>query len=281
MKPSIVLERIRHNQTAFGTALQFVDGAVFEMTALMGFDAIWLDLEHHSPSEQQAQELIRAARAGGPTDVVVRPGKGEFAKMARLLESGARGVMYPRCESAAEAAEVVRWGKFAPIGERGFDGAGADGEYLSHPMTKYLEHANASTFIIAQVEDERALARSDEIIRVPGIDMLMLMLGPADLTVLTGNPGQFRHPTILEAQQRVASSARAAGKHWASTASSIEHATELKNLGASLIFHAADILFVRRGLATMKEAFDHLTSAGIEGKDTRPASEAGASCAGR
>jgi 4-hydroxy-2-oxoheptanedioate aldolase len=279
MKPSIVLEKIRHSQTAFGTALQFIDGAVFEMTALMGFDAIWLDLEHHSPSDQQAQELIRAARAGGPTDIVVRPGKGEFARMARLLESGARGVMYPRCESAAEAAEVVRWGKFAPIGERGFDGAGADGEYLSHPMTKYLEHANASTFIIAQVEDERSLARSDEIIRVPGIDMLML--GPADLTVLTGNPGQFRHPTILEAQQRVASSARAAGKHWASTAASIEHAAELKNLGASLIFHGADILFVRRGLATVKEAFDRIASAGIVGKDGHLASEVGASCAGR
>jgi 4-hydroxy-2-oxoheptanedioate aldolase len=279
MKPSIVLERIRHSQTAFGTALQLIDGAIFEMTALMGFDAIWLDLEHHSPSDQQAQELIRAARAGGPTDVVVRPGKGEFARMARLLESGARGVMYPRCESAAEAAEVVRWGKFAPIGERGFDGAGADGEYLSHPMTKYLEHANASTFIIAQVEDERALASSDEIIRVPGIDMLML--GPADLTVLTGNPGQFRHPTILEAQQRVASSARAVGKHWASTAASIEHAAELKDLGASLIFHGADILFVRRGLATVKEAFDRITSAGIVRKDGHLASEVGASCAGR
>src|SRR5439155_25300551 len=38
--------------------------------------------------------------------------KGEFMRMSRLLEMGATGIMYPRCESAAEAAEVVKWCKF-------------------------------------------------------------------------------------------------------------------------------------------------------------------------
>lgn len=256
MNPSTVLDKIRKSQFAFGTALQLTDGTLFEMTAQLGFDAIWLDLEHHATSEIQAQEFIRAARAGGRSDVVVRPAKGEFAKMARLLELGAHGVMYPRCESASEAAEVVRWAKFAPIGERGFDGAGADGDFMSHPMKQYLERANSNTFIIAQVEDERSLQRCDEIIAVPGIDMMML--GPADLTVLSGRPGEFHHPLIVEAQQRVAASARAAGKHWASTAFSMEHAGQLKQAGASLVFHGADIVFVRRGLVAIKEAFERL-----------------------
>ncbi len=258
MNPSKVLERLRLGETAFGTALHLADPAVFEMTGAIGFDAIWLDLEHHALSVAQAQELIRAARAGGPTDVVARPGKGEFMRMARLLEAGAHGIMYPRCESPEEAAEVVRWSKFAPLGERGFDGANADSDYMALPMVDYLRRANANTFVIVQVEDERSIARCEELIRVEGVDMLML--GPADLSVLLERPGQFDHPTIVDAQRRVAAAAKAAGKHWASTSMSIDHARQLAQMGAGLVFHGADIVFVRRGMSSLREAINQIVA---------------------
>jgi 4-hydroxy-2-oxoheptanedioate aldolase len=258
MYPSKVLEKLKSGKTAFGTALHLTDSSVFEMTSSLGFDAIWLDLEHHAVSLAQAQELIRATRAGGPTDIVARPGKGEFMRMARLLEAGAHGIMYPRCESPEEAAEVVRWAKFAPIGERGFDGAGADSDYLGLSMPDYLRRANANTFVIVQVEDERSIVRCEEIIRMPGVDMLML--GPADLSVLTGHPGEFDHPTIVEAQHRIATAAKSAGKCWATTSISMDHARELAKSGASLVFHGADIVFVRRGMTSVREAFDQLAT---------------------
>lgn len=279
MYPSNVLQKIRRSETAFGTSLQFIDPAVFELTASLGFDAIWLDLEHHSLSDYQAQELMRGARAGGATDIVVRPGKGEFMRMARLLEAGAHGVMYPRCESAAEAAEVVRWGKFAPIGERGFDGAGADGDYMAHSMMDYINRANANTFLIIQVEDERSIADCDEMIAVPGIDMLML--GPADLTVLSGNAGQFDHPLINEARQRVAEAAKAVGKHWAATSMSLDHARQLSEAGASLVFNGADIVFLRRELVALRDGFSKCCTAGHvnQSQDSVPVA-VGVSCAG-
>jgi 4-hydroxy-2-oxoheptanedioate aldolase len=242
---------MNRGRTAFGTCLHFTDPAAYEMTASLGFDAIWMDLEHHSASDAQAGELIRAARAGGPTDIVVRPGKGEFARAARLLESGAHGIMYPRCESPEEAAELVRWTKFAPLGRRGFDGANADSDYMGRSMDDYLPRANANTFIIVQVEDEQAVARCHEIIAVDGVDMLML--GPADLTVLSGRAGAFDHPSIAEAQRRVAAEAKIAGKHWASTSMSLDHARRLAELGAGLVFHGADIVMVRREMTRIRE----------------------------
>lgn len=252
MNSSKVLEQLGRGRTAFGTCLHFTDPAVYEMTASLGLDAIWLDLEHHAVSDAQAGELIRAARAGGPTDVVVRPGKGEFARAARLLEVGAHGIMYPRCQSPEEAAELVRWTKFAPVGERGFDGANADSDYMARPMVDYLKLANANTFIIVQVEDEPSVARCEEIIAVDGVDMLML--GPADMTVLSGRPGTFDHPSLAEAFRRVASAAKAAGKHWASTSMSLDHARQLAEMGASLVFHGADIVMVRREMTAIRDA---------------------------
>jgi 4-hydroxy-2-oxoheptanedioate aldolase len=258
MYQSKVLDKLKHGKVAFGTCLHLPEPAIFEMTAALSFDAIWLDLEHHAPSVVQAQELIRAARAGGPVDIVVRPGKGEFMRMGRLLEAGAHGIMYPRCESPEEAAEVVRWAKFAPIGERGFDGAGADSDYMAHSMGEYLRRANSNTFIIVQVEDQRSVERCDQLIQVPGVDMLML--GPADLSVLIGRPGEIDHPTIVDAQRRVAAAAKAAGKHWASTSTSIDHARKLVQMGASLVFNGADIVFVRRGLTSLLESFAQIAA---------------------
>ncbi|MEZ6116018.1 MAG: hypothetical protein R3C28_05530 [Pirellulaceae bacterium] len=34
--------------------------------------------------------------------------------------------MYPQCDNATEAEQLVRWVKFPPMGRRGFDGANAD-----------------------------------------------------------------------------------------------------------------------------------------------------------
>ena len=72
----------------------------------MGFDGIWMDLEHHGYRLETASTLMRAARVGS-SDIVARPAKGEFMRMGRLLEAGATGIMYPRCGDAAEAADVV------------------------------------------------------------------------------------------------------------------------------------------------------------------------------
>ena len=85
------------------------------------------------------------------------------AEMGRILEAGAQGIMYPRCESAEEAAEVVRWAKFAPLGERGVDGANPDNPYCAMPMPPYLKAANENTLLITQLESPKALDAADAI----------------------------------------------------------------------------------------------------------------------
>ena len=256
MHNSKVLERIRCNQTACGVTLHLHDSSLFEMTASLGYDAIWLDLEHHSESGVHVSELIRATRAGGQTDIIVRPGKGEFARMARLLEVGAHGIMYPGCTSVAEAKEVVRWAKFAPLGSRGFDGSNVDSKFMGRPMPEYLEWANANTFVIVQIEDMHAVELASDIAKVDGVDMLML--GPADLSVRMGHPGQLNHPAIVEAQQRVIEAARDAGKGWAVTTSGPEHAHQMSEAGASLVFQGADVVFVKNALVKALSDFRQL-----------------------
>lgn len=215
---------------------------VYELTSLMGFDGIWMDFEHHALSVETGGNLMRAARVG-VSDIIVRPAKGEFMRMQRMLEAGAQGIMYPRCDDAEEAAEVVAWAKFAPEGKRGCDGANPDMPYLTMPLTEYLAEANRETFIIIQIEQINALENVEKIAAVEGVDVLML--GPGDLGIQMGIPGQIDHPMIQDAMQRIAKAAAAAGKHWACPTKSVQDAKQLLDLGARLTFHRSDLSAIR------------------------------------
>lgn len=250
MRRSRILHKLRHtDEVAIATCLHLTDPSTYELASLLGFDGIWMDLEHHGYSVETAGHLMRGARVGN-ADIVARPGKGEFMRMARLLEIGATGIMYPRCDDAREAAEVVKWSKFAPVGKRGFDGSGADVPFCTVPMQDYITQANEQTFVLIQMEEPAAIDQAEAIAATPGVDMIML--GPADFSVLTGIPGQLTHPSVMAALEKVAAAARNSGKHWAATCGSMEVAKQLISMGCRLIFHGADIVMVKNGLELIR-----------------------------
>ncbi|HBJ38667.1 MAG TPA: aldolase, partial [Planctomycetaceae bacterium] len=170
--------------------------------------------------------------------------------------AGAQGIMYPRCESADEAQELVRWAKFAPQGQRGVDGANGDNPYCAMPMVPYLKAANEHTLLIAQLESPTALDQAAAIAGVPGIDVLML--GPGDLSVMAGIPFQFDHPLITDAYRRVADAAKNAGKWWGTVSGSPEHTQMLLDLGATFICHGCDLIMVKRGMEHIQTSFGPL-----------------------
>jgi 4-hydroxy-2-oxoheptanedioate aldolase len=187
---------------------------------------------------------------------MVRPAKGEFMRLGRILEAGAQGIMYPRCTDVAEAREVVVWSKFAPLGRRGLDGGNPDMPYCSLPVGDYIRAANKETFLVVQLEDRGAVAQAHAIADVDGVDVLFF--GPADFTVLSGIPGQFDDPQVWEAIETIADAARRAGKHWGMPTWSAEHARKLLDLGARFLCHGADILLVKHGHEEIQRRFGPL-----------------------
>lgn len=249
MRTSQVKAKLSRNEPVLVPALHFTDPSVYELTSLMGFDCIWMDLEHHGYSVETAGNLMRAARVGS-ADVMARPAKGEFMRMGRLLEAGAHGIMYPRCDDADEARQVVRWSKFAPLGTRGFDGGNADAPYCSLPMAPYIREANAQTFLVLQIEDLQAVDNARAIAEVEGVDVLFV--GPADLSILSGVPGQFDHPLVQDAIRKVADAAKQAGKHWGTTSPSAERTRQLLDQGARFICQGCDLVLVKQGLEQLR-----------------------------
>ena len=249
MRPSRVLQRWQQGRPALCTMVHLLDPAVTEMVSLLGFDCIWLDLEHHPTSVETASQMMRGARIG-VADVMARPGKGEFMRMGRLLDAGAQGILYPRCESVDEAADVVRWARFAPRGERGFDGTGPDCPYGFFDPAAYVASANANTFIAIQVESPAAVGAAGEMAAIDGVDMVFF--GPADYSILADHPGEFQHPDVEDAAARACRATRRSGKHFGTLCFDDDHVRRMIDLGATFIAMGSDINLLRAGFADLQ-----------------------------
>lgn len=254
MQMSRVRQRWAEGKPALGTIAYFTDPASAELISLMGFDCVWVDLEHQSTSVSEAAQMFRATRVG-QADVMARPGKGEFVRLSRLLEAGAMGIIYPRCDNAEEAREVVRWAKFAPLGKRGFMGVNPDVPYGMVGMVDYLREANNRTWLAIQIESPEAVEHTRAIAEVEGVDLVFF--GPADYSILSGVPGQMEGK-VLEAMHRICSETLAAGKRFGTFVTNVEQAQRALNLGASLICYGMDILFLKAALENAKQQLSAL-----------------------
>jgi 4-hydroxy-2-oxoheptanedioate aldolase len=238
---------------AIGTLVKSIDPVHSEALSQMGFDFLWYDLEHSDKSVETFSNLARATRVGN-VDILARPARWEYMRMGRLLEAGATGILYPRCESAEEATELVRWSKFHPMGERGFDGGSADNNYGQYPADNYTDQANENTWITAQVESPAALKKVSEIASVDGIDCIFF--GPGDYSALTGRPGDVKGEKTLEAARITAEETIAAGKIFGTLVFDMDHAKQMKDLGAQLLVHGADIVFYKKAYAEILGAYE-------------------------
>ncbi len=251
MKTNGVKQRLAKNEPCFVTTLHLCDPFVYELASTLGVDGIWLDMEHRPFNLETVQRLMTAARAGGESDVIVRTSRHELQLVTRVLECGAQGVIYPRCNDAEEARQVVRAAKFAPLGIRGCDGWGRDAPFGQMPLEQYIRTANEQTLVVIQIETPEALENAAAIAAVEGVDVLMF--GPGDFSVLSGVPGQVRSPKVVDASRRVCEAALSAGKHFSQPVANMEAAEELIEMGGRLLFHDADVLMINRGLRSMLE----------------------------
>ncbi|MBV8819581.1 MAG: hypothetical protein JO022_14570, partial [Acidobacteriaceae bacterium] len=68
-------------------------------------------------------------------------------------------------------------------------------------IAEVIEHVNTNTLVVLQIETRRGVEARDEILSVPGVDAVMI--GPADLSISLGVPGDFQHPVMVDAMEKI------------------------------------------------------------------------------
>ncbi|MDP8990370.1 MAG: aldolase/citrate lyase family protein, partial [Acidobacteriota bacterium] len=188
-------------KTQFGCSVSMLRSPeVPRILAAAGLAWTYLDSEHGAFDLETLQDLIRAANDAGLCPIV-RVADLQYALVARALDCGAQGVLFPRVESPELLEQAINWTRFPPEGVRGFGLQPTHLGYEAATMPEIIEHRNANTMVVLQIETRTALDRIDELLSVRNIDAVMI--GPADLSVSLGVPGQFEHPKLVEAIEKI------------------------------------------------------------------------------
>lgn len=205
LRENRVKRALQSGEMVFGTMLQEMrTPCVAQVLAAAGLDFIMMDLEHGSFSLETVADVGQVARLAGIVPLARVPDY-DYPWLARPLDAGIMGLMVPRIESRAQVEAVVQSIKYPPAGRRGCAVTGRQTEFGSAPVQDWLSWANAETLLIAQIEEKAAIEDIDGILSVPGVDVALI--GPNDLSISLGLPGQLGHPAMQAAMEQVVAAA--------------------------------------------------------------------------
>jgi 2-keto-3-deoxy-L-rhamnonate aldolase RhmA len=219
---------------------------------LLGFNWIFIDLEHGSLSIKDAQAAIQAVANRCHTLVRVPGGTPENIK--RVMDTGCSGIIVPMVSSEAYARRIVALAKYPPMGERSVGLGRAQGYGLR--FAEYLASANAQTAVVIQIEHRDALAGVDQIAAVPGIDAVFV--GPYDLSNSMGLAGQISHPDVAAAIDRVRAACSRTHLAMGIYCSNTEQARHEIEAGARMVAVGTDIMHMANSARSALEALQDL-----------------------
>ncbi|MDI7277182.1 MAG: aldolase/citrate lyase family protein [Anaerolineae bacterium] len=205
LRENRVKRALRRGESVFGTMLLEVrTPSVVQTLAAAGLDFVMIDLEHGAFGLETVADICQVARLAGIVPLVRVTDHG-YPWLARPLDAGAMGLMVPRIESRAQVETLVRAVRYPPLGGRGCSVTPRQTEFERVPVQDWLSWANEETLFIAQIEEKAAVEEIDGILSVPGVDAALI--GPNDLSISLGVPGQIDHPAMQEAMARVVEAA--------------------------------------------------------------------------
>ncbi len=209
IRPNRLKRLLAEGKTPIGVFLiEFRQTSVLQILANCGFDFVVIDNEHGVFGIESIAELSRAARLLDLTPIVRIPDHA-YPWIAQALDAGALGIMAPRIETAAQVAGVVRSMKYPPHGARGNALGLGYMEFRSGPVPEVLARENEETFLIVQIETRAAVENLEAIMATPGVDAALV--GPNDLAIALGVPGQTDGPEVRAVIERVIDVGRRTG----------------------------------------------------------------------
>ena len=256
----------KQGKPLLGAALYFYDPIFLEIAAHMGFDVIWIEMEHAPITFAEAADLCRMAAGTGMLTMIRIPDT-RRETVLKAAECGPDILDIPMADSPTEVADLVRYARFAPAGSRGFFSVSRALKYgIVESVPAEQQKLNDDLSLLAQIETAEALQRVEELAAIPGVD---IFIGPSDLAASLGLPGQTGHPTLLAAFQRIVGAARAHGKKviTACPPSDFIHWTRL---GVDLLFCTNDISCLKAGAQLALKAAESAIAQSMDETTAKP-----------
>lgn len=205
-----VKEKIRAGVPAVGMLVHWPSPEIVEISAHLGFDWVWIDLEHGTFDPYMMSHVNRAAEAAGIVSIARIPKTSQRSQILAYMETGFKGVLAAHTESRDDVQFIVDAVKYPPVGKRSAGAMRGAKWGLAASSADYYETSNQETLVMALVEEPVGIENIEEIVSVPELDAVMI--GPGDLSLNLGLPGQINHPDTVRLREKAEAAVLKAGK---------------------------------------------------------------------
>lgn len=196
---------LRDGKPVVGMTVSIPSADVVVQAARVGFDFVWIEMEHSPISLESVRNMVLATRGTGLIPLVRVP-VNEIWTAKRALDAGALGVIFPFTSTPELAQQAVDACRYPPIGRRG---AGAGLASMRWPAPQgYADFADQNALVVIIIEEKRAVDNIDAILAVKGIDVVFI--GPNDLSYSYGARGR-QTEEVVDAIARVVAAAKKRG----------------------------------------------------------------------
>lgn len=250
-------QMLKEGQSVVGTmVVEIRQPAVMQLLKNAGYDFIIIDNEHGPFNNETLADLSRAARHVGLTPLVRVPHL-LYPFLAQPLDGGAQGIMLPRVRNADQVRQAVQIIRYPPVGQRGCALARGFTDFKGGSVDEAMADANEQNLLVIQIETAEAVENIEEITAVPGLDIALI--GPTDLSISLGVPGQLDSPKLHAAMEKVIETCQKNNTYSALHINSVEWGTHWVKKGIRILsmFSEAGLL-TRGGLeitSAVKKAF--------------------------
>ncbi len=221
------------------------------LAATLGFDFLWVEMEHSPISLETLRVIVLATRAL-PAAVFARVPAIELWTAKRVMDQGVSGVIFPFASTPDRARTAAAACRYPPNGKRG-SGAGLATFTWPEPEN-YFDSADKNMMTIVVIEETLAVENIEEIAATPGIDVLFI--GTSDLSFSLGLRGRQNERLLDESIENVVAAGRKHGKFLGRPAGSPEQVAKYREQGFQFFQSQTELGLMRLGAKALglKEA---------------------------
>jgi 2-keto-3-deoxy-L-rhamnonate aldolase RhmA len=229
-------DRLSNGEVLKGAVINIAHPTMVEVVCEAGADFLFLDFEHGLRDYNDiGQAIIAAELHKVPT--LVRLGERSLNLTERILDAGASGFLFPHVETAEEAAELVSWCRYKPLGVRGSGFARASISYSGNEYER-RQQANKDVVCIMIVESLKGKENLSKILAVEGVTGVAI--GPGDISMELG-VSNWKDPKVVQILDEMAAVVKSfPNRAFLRLALTPEEAVQNVNSGANMILLTHD-----------------------------------------
>jgi 2-keto-3-deoxy-L-rhamnonate aldolase RhmA len=244
-----VKKTLREGKPVVGMTLTVPSPEIAAHAAEMGFDFLWVEMEHSPITLETFRNMVLATRGLNAVPFARVP-VNELWTAKRVLDAGALGVIFPFTTTPELAHQAGAACKYPPLGRRG---SGAGLATFRWPAPEgYYDFADRNVMVIVVIEEAQAVENISAIAATPEIDVLFI--GTSDLAFSLGLRGDQGHPRVREAVRKIVEAGKAHRKVLGAPVSDWARIQEFMQQGFLFFQTGTELGFMAQGAKQLLDA---------------------------